>query len=45
VFELLEKKVTKGKKNAGRLEMSMREIWVLGVVRLNLDIDYDFLMD
>lgn len=45
VFELLEERVLSGKKNTGRLGMTMWEILVLGVVRLNLDIDYDFLMD
>ena len=45
VFELLEDKITKQKKNTGRMGMSLWEILVLGVVRLNLDIDYDFLVD
>lgn len=45
VFILLENKILESKKNTGRLGMSMWEILVLGVVRLNLDIDYDFLLD
>jgi len=45
IFTLLEKKILSGKKNTGRLGMSMWEILVLGVVRLNLNIDYDFLLD
>lgn len=45
VFAILENKILESKKNTGRLGMSMWEILVLGVVRLNLDIDYDFLLD
>ena len=45
VFSILEKKILQSKKNTGRLGMTMWEILVLGVVRLNLDIDYDFLLD
>ena len=45
IFKLLEDKVTNQKKKTGRMGMSLWEILVLGVVRLNLDIDYDFLMD
>ncbi len=45
VFEILENKVLKGKENTGRLGMSLWEILVLGVMRLNLDIDYDSLHD
>lgn len=45
VFSILENKIIQSKKNTGRLGMSMWEILVLGVVRLNLDIDYDFLLD
>jgi len=45
VFKILEEKIMEGKKYTGRPGMSMWEILVLGVVRLNLDIDYDFLLD
>ena len=45
IFELLEDKITNQKQNTGRMGMSLWEILVLGVVRLNLDIDYDFLLD
>ncbi len=44
-FEILEEKVLSGKKETGRLGMSLWEILVLGVMRLSLDIDYDFLLD
>lgn len=45
VFSLLESKVLKGKKRTGRQGMSLWEILVLSLVRLNLDIDYDFLLN
>lgn len=45
VFRLIEDKVTSHKKNTGRLGMTLWEILVFGVVRLNLNIDYDFLLD
>lgn len=45
VFMILEEDITKKKKRTGRMGMSLWEILVLGVVRLNLDIDYDFLID
>lgn len=45
VFEVLEEKILKGKKDTGRLGMSLWEILVLGAVRLNLDTDYDTLHD
>ena len=45
VFEVLEDKILKGKKDTGRLGMSLWEILVLGAVRLNLDTDYDTLHD
>jgi len=45
VLEIIESKVLKCKNNTGRQGMSLWEILVLGVVRLNLDIDYDFLLD
>lgn len=41
VFKLLEEKLMKGKKRTGRPGMSLWEILVLGVVRLNLNMDYD----
>ncbi len=37
VFEILENKILSGKKKTGRLGMSLWEILVLGVMRLNLD--------
>lgn len=45
VFTLLEEHVLKGKKKTGRLGMSLWEILVLGLVRKNLNIDHDFLLD
>ncbi|MCP3891051.1 MAG: ISNCY family transposase [Desulfobulbaceae bacterium] len=44
-FGKLEDSILKGKQKTGRNGMSLWEILVLGVVRLNLDIDYDFLLD
>lgn len=45
VFGILDKHILKGKNATGRLGMSLWEIFVLGVTRLNLDIDYDRLQD
>jgi len=45
VFKILEEKVVGEKQNTGRLGMSLWEIFVLGVVRLNLNTDYDRLQD
>jgi len=45
VFGLLESRILKGKKKTGRMGMSLWEILVLSLVRLNLDIDYDFLLN
>jgi len=45
VFEVLESCILEGKKATGRLGMSLWEILVLGLVRLNLNIDYDTLQD
>ncbi len=45
VFEILEGHILGGKKATGRLGMSLWEIFVIGVTRLNLDIDYDRLQD
>lgn len=45
VFALLEARVLKGKQKTGRLGMSLWEMLVLSLTRLNLDIDYDFLLD
>lgn len=45
VFSILEAAVLKDKKATGRLGMSLWEILVLGVVRLNMDMDYDLLYD
>lgn len=41
VFELLEKKIYSKSNHTGRPGMSLWEIFVLGVVRLNLNVDYD----
>lgn len=45
VFEILESKVLKGKKKTGRYGMGLWEIFVLSVVRLGLDANYDRLED
>lgn len=45
IFGILEKKILDGKQKTGRLGMSLWEILVFGAVKLNLDIDYDFLHD
>lgn len=45
VFSILEKKILAGKKATGRPGMSLWEILVLGCIRMNLNIDYDFLLD
>lgn len=45
IFELLEEAVLKNKKKTGRLGMSLWEIFVLGVVRQNMNMDYDLLYD
>ena len=45
IFSILEKKILGDKKRTGRLGMSLWEILVLGCVRLNLNINYDFLQD
>lgn len=45
VFSILEDKILKEKKKTGRLGMSLWEILVLSSVRLNLKLDYDFLLD
>lgn len=45
VFEILEKAVLSDKKQTGRLGMSLWEILVLGSIRLNMNMDYDFLYD
>lgn len=41
VFELLENKIYSKKNYTGRPGMTLWEILVLGVVRLNLNVDYD----
>lgn len=41
IFKTLEEVVLEGKKKTGRLGMSLWELLVLGVVRHNLNIDYD----
>lgn len=45
IFALLENRIIAGKKRTGRPGMSLWEIFVLAVVRLCLDVDYDFLLD
>ena len=45
IFEILEKRVKGDKKNTGRPGMSLWELFVMGLVRLNLNIDYDRLHD
>ena len=45
VFKILEDKILSSNNHTGRLGMSLWEILVLGTMRLNLDIDYDFLHD
>lgn len=45
VFELLESKVTAGKKQTGRPGMDLWQILVLGVCRMALDCNYDRLED
>lgn len=45
IFSILEQKIVKGKKATGRPGMSLWEILVLSCVRMNLNIDYDFLVD
>jgi hypothetical protein len=45
VFQILEKKILAGRKATGRMGMSLWEILVLGVIRLNMDADYDALYD
>ena len=45
VFKILEQSISQKKKPTGRLGMSLWEILVLGVMRLNLDNDYDTLHD
>jgi len=41
VFKLLEQKIYSSSNTTGRPGMSLWEIFVLGVVRLNLNVDYD----
>ncbi len=45
IFSMLENRIMAGKKRTGRPGMSLWEIFVLAVVRLCLDVDYDFLLD
>lgn len=45
VFTLLEEKVYSINNHTGRPGMTLWEIFVLSVVRLTLDVDYDFLLD
>lgn len=45
LFTLLEEELLSGKKKTGRYGMSLWEIVVLGVVKLNLRLDYDNLYD
>jgi len=41
IFSLLSEKITKGKKHTGRKGMSLWELFVLGQVRLCMNISYD----
>ena len=47
ILDIIEKKVTAQLKNSktGRAGMSYWEIFVFAIVRLNLNIDYDYLQD
>lgn len=45
IFTLLEQQVYPNNNHTGRPGMSLWEIFVLSVVRLTLDVDYDFLLD
>lgn len=45
VFTVLEECILKDKQPTGRLGMTFWEIFVMGVVRLNLDLNYDALYD
>lgn len=45
IFSMLEHKVFSSNNHTGRPGMNLWEIFVLSVVRLTLDINYDFLLD
>jgi len=45
IFEILEKKISSGKKNTGRPGMDLWQIFVLAQVRLCMNISYDELYD
>lgn len=45
IFRIMEEKLVKGKQATGRPGMSLWEILVLGMSKLCLDVDYDFLHD
>jgi len=45
IFTILEDKILSGKQATGRQGMSLWEILVLSCVKLNLNTDYDFLLD
>lgn len=45
IFKILEADIMAGKKRTGRYGMSLWEILVLGMMRYELDVDYDFLID
>jgi len=45
VFTILEDKILAGKQATGRTGMSLWEILVLSCVKLNLNADYDLLLD
>jgi len=45
ILGLLEDSIQKGKRATGRMGMSLWEIFVMGVVRLGMDLDYDSLED
>jgi len=45
ILGLLEESIQKDKRRTGRQGMSLWEIFVMGVVRLGMDLDYDSLED
>ena len=45
IFSLMEQQVYPKNNHTGRPGMNLWEIFVLSVVRLTLDVDYDFLLD
>jgi len=41
IFEILEKKIVKGKKKTGRIGLTLWQLFVLAQFRLGLNLDYD----